>query len=104
MASQGARIWLPNTEDFFNELVQFAANAEQNRMACDSSDFYCRRLEEYQGTLNVLTRRIAESFPMERHLLNNLEILLNYLNNLGTGHNLAGGVGRWKQWGGSHIF
>jgi hypothetical protein len=22
---------------------------------------------------------------------------------LGTGHNLAGGVGRWKQWGG-HIF
>ena len=29
---------------------------------------------------------------------------------LGTGHNLAGGVGRWKQWGGggggggSHIF
>ncbi len=82
MASQGARIWLPNTEDFFNELVQFAANAEQNRTACDSSDFYCRRLEEYQGTLNVLTRRIAESFPMERHLLNNLEILLNYLNNL----------------------
>ena len=25
---------------------------------------------------------------------------------LGTGHNLAGGVGRWKQWGGGggHIF
>jgi hypothetical protein len=20
--------------------------------------------------------------------------------NLGTGHNLAGGLGRWKQWGG----
>jgi hypothetical protein len=23
---------------------------------------------------------------------------------LRTGHNLAGGVGRWKHWGGGHIF
>jgi hypothetical protein len=28
-----------------------------------------------------------------------------YITTLGTGHNLAGGVGRWKQWGGGgHIF
>ena len=82
MASHGARIWLPNTEEFFSELVQFVANAEQNLMACDSPDFYSRRLEEYQRTINVLTRRITESFPMERDLVNNLEILLNFLNNL----------------------
>ena len=80
MASQGARIWLLNTEDFFSELVQFVANAEQNLTACDAPDFYSRRLEEYQRTLDVLTTRIAESFPMERDLLHNLEILLNYCN------------------------
>ena len=28
---------------------------------------------------------------------------MNFAELLGTGHNLAGGVGRWKQWGG-HIF
>ena len=82
MASQGARIWLPNAEDFFSELVQFVANAEQNLTTCDAPDFYSRRLEEYQRTLDVLTRRIAESFPMERDLVHNLEILLNYFNNL----------------------
>ena len=82
MASHEARIWLPNTEDFFSELVHFVANAEQNLTACDSPDFYSRRLEEYQRTINVLTRRITESFPMERDLVNNLEILLNFLNNL----------------------
>ena len=38
MALHGARIWLPNTEDFFSELVQFVANAEQNLTACDSPD------------------------------------------------------------------
>ena len=29
-----------------------------------------------------------------------LQICLNVFSCLGTGHNLAGGLGRWKQWGG----
>jgi hypothetical protein len=53
MVCVGPRIWLPNT-DFFRELDNFVINAEQNRAACDSPDFYCRRLEEYQHTLSVL--------------------------------------------------
>ena len=38
-------------------------------------------VEDWKST-NVLTRRIAESFPMEQYLVHNLEILLNYFNNL----------------------
>jgi hypothetical protein len=82
MACVGLRIWLPNTDDFFRELVNFVVNAEQNRAACDSPDFYCRRLEQYQHTLSVLTRRITESYHTEQELISNLEVLLNYLNTL----------------------
>ena len=62
MASHGPRIWLPNTENFFRELVDLIRNAEQSRTHCDSPDFYCRRLEEYERTLSVLTIRITESY------------------------------------------
>ena len=62
MASLGPRIWLPNTENFFRELVDLIRNAEQSRTHCDSPDFYCRRLEEYERTLSVLTIRITESY------------------------------------------
>jgi hypothetical protein len=53
MASLGPRIWLPNTENFFHELVDLIRNAEQSRTHCDSPDFYCRRLEEYERTLRL---------------------------------------------------
>ena len=76
MASLGPRIWLPNTENFFRELV------EQSRTHCDSPDFYCRRLEEYERTLSVLTTRITESYTTEQFLINNLHILCTYLNSL----------------------
>jgi hypothetical protein len=64
------------------ELNNFVINAEQNRAACDSPDFYCRRLEEYQHTLSVLTRRITESYHTEQELISNLEVPLNCLNTL----------------------
>jgi hypothetical protein len=35
---------------------------EQSRTHFDSPDFYCRRLEEYERTLSVLTIRITESY------------------------------------------
>ena len=62
MACLGPRIWLPNIENFFRELVYLLRNAEQSRTHCDSPDFYCRRLEEYERTLSVLTIRITESY------------------------------------------
>ena len=71
----GPRIWLPNTENFFRELVDLIRNAEQSRTHCDSPDFYCRRLEEYERTLSVLTTRITESYTTEQFLINNLQSL-----------------------------
>ena len=82
MASLGPRIWLPNTENVFRELVDLIRNAEQSRTHCDSPDFYCRRLEEYERTLSVLTTRITESYTTEQFLINNLHILCTYLNSL----------------------
>ena len=58
-------------------MVDLIRNAEQSRTHCDSPDFYCRRLEEYERTLSVLTTRITE------FLINNLHILCTlYLNSL----------------------
>ena len=82
MASLGPRIWLPNTENFFHELVDLIRNAEQSRTYCDSPDFYCRRLKEYERTLSVLTTRITESYTTEQFLIINLHILCTYLNSL----------------------
>ncbi len=82
MASLGPRIWLPNTENFFRELVDLIRNAEVNRTCSDSADFYFRRLEEYERTLSVLTARISESYPAEQSLIKNLHILCNHLNSL----------------------
>ena len=78
----GPRIWLPNTENFFRELVDLIRTAEQIRTHCDSPDFYCRRLEEYERTLSVLTTRITESYTTEQFLINNLHTLCTYLNSL----------------------
>ena len=82
MASLGPRIWLPNTENFFCELVDLIRNAEVNRTCSDSADFYFHRLEEYERTLSILTARISESYPAEQSLINNLRILCNHLNSL----------------------
>jgi hypothetical protein len=82
MSSLGPRIWLPNAENFFRELVDLIRNAEQSHTHCDSPDFYCRRLAEYERTLSVLTTRITESYPTEQFLINNLHILCTYLNSL----------------------
>ena len=83
MASLGPRIWLPNTENFFRELVDLIRTAEQSRTHCDSPDFYCRRLEEYERTLSVLInnknyRIIHNGAVINQHYLH--IILCTYLN------------------------
>ena len=73
MASVGAAIWLPDTETFFVELGTTISRAQQQRNATttqfDSSEFFVRRLEEYERTLSVLTTRIEESYAQEITLL-----------------------------------
>ena len=69
MASAGAAIWLLDTERFFMELSTMITKARQQRNATatqfDSSDFFVRRLEEYERTSSVLTTRIEESYAQE---------------------------------------
>jgi hypothetical protein len=74
-------IWLPiNTENFFRELVDLIRNAEQSRRThFDAPDFYCRRLEEYECTLSVLTTRITESYTTEQFLINQQSIYIYYV-------------------------
>jgi hypothetical protein len=81
MASLGPRIWLPiNTENLFRESVDLIRNAEQSRRThFDSPDFYCRRLEEYERTLSVLTTRITESYTTEHFLINQQSIYIYYV-------------------------
>ena len=86
MASAGAAIWLPDTERFFMELGTMITRAQQQRNATatqfDSSEFFVRRLEEYERTLSVLTTRIEESFAQEITLIGYLHQLLGILNEL----------------------
>ena len=86
MASVGAAIWLPDTETFFVELGTIISRAQQQRNATatqfDSSEFFVRRLEEYERTLSVLTTRIEESYAQEITLIGYLNHLLGILNEL----------------------
>ena len=55
------------------ELSTMISRAQQQRNATatqfDSSDFFVRRLEEYEGILIVLTTRIEESYAQEINLV-----------------------------------
>ncbi len=86
MASAGAARWLPDTERFFGDLsrvITSAANALNNTATqFDSSEFFIRRLDEHERTLNVLTVRIEESYAQETCLIGNLRQLLDILSEL----------------------
>jgi len=80
MASAGATIWLPGTERFFGELSVIITRAQQQRdltaTQFGSSEFFVRRLKEYERTLCVLTSRIEESCGQEICLIGHLHQLL----------------------------
>ena len=44
----------------------------------DSVDFFARRLDEHERTLEVLTLRIEESFPNHVYVINDLRKLLSF--------------------------
>ena len=77
MVSAEAAIWPPDTQRFFIELSTMTTRAQQQRNTTatqfNSSDFFVRRPEEYEGTLIVLTTR------MEYGYLNQLLCILNEL-------------------------
>ena len=86
MASAGATTWLPDTESFFGELSVIITRAQQQRNLTDtqfgSSEFFVRRLEEYERTLCVITSRIEESYGQEICLIGHLHQLLGIVNEL----------------------
>ena len=86
MASAGATIWLPDTERFFGELSVIITRAQQQRNLTaaqfGTSEFFVRRLEEYERTLCVLTSRIEESCEQEICFIGHLHQLLGILNEL----------------------
>ena len=81
---QGARIWLPNVEEFFVSLGNLITSAQRQRQTAsyDSADFFVRRLQENERTLAILTLRIEESFPNEVELINDLNELHSIVNEL----------------------
>ena len=68
------------------ELSTMITRAQQQRNATatqfDSSEFFARRMEEYERTLSVLTTRSEESYAQEICLISNLHQLLGILNEL----------------------
>ena len=77
MASAGATTWPPDTERFFMELSTMITRAQQQRNATatqfDSSEFFVRRVEEYEITLSVL--RASSYEPGFRDLGTSLDLL-----------------------------
>ena len=71
------------------ELSTMITRVQQQRNAAaaqfDSSEFFARRMEEYERSLSVLTTRIKESDAQEMCLISNLHQLLGILNEL-RGH------------------
>ena len=81
---QGARIWLPNVEEFFVSLGNLITSAQRQRQTAsyDSADFFVRRLQENERILAILTFRIEESFPNEVELINDQNELHSIVNTL----------------------
>ena len=71
MVSAVAAIWLPDTQRFFMGIKHMITRAQQQRNATasqfDSSDFFVRRPEEYEGTLIVLTTRNSKNHTDHSH-------------------------------------
>ena len=65
------------------ELSTMITRAQQQRNVtatqCDSSDFFVRRPEEYEGTLIALTTRIEKSYPQDITLIGYSNQLLGIL-------------------------
>ena len=85
MAAVGAGIWFPGVERFFTSLSRLITKTgrlitsarQQSNTAATQSDCSgwkntIRRLEEYQRTLSVLTRRSEETFAQEACLIDRL--------------------------------
>ena len=77
MADAHNRLFVPNVEDFFNDLLQLLYRCEENDLDEGVAEITCRRLEEYQQTLRVMYSRVREYRPNEAvQFIEDLEHLL----------------------------
>ena len=81
---QGARIWLPNVEEFFVSLGNLITSAQRQRQTAsyDSADFFCSPPSRKPKNPRYLTLRIEESFPKESELIGDLNELHSIVNEL----------------------
>ena len=71
------RFFIPNVEQYFSGLVRLFNQCE-NVNSEGISEYYCRRLEEYERTLRVMYARILEHRPNAIQLIQDIEQLLGY--------------------------
>ena len=77
MADAHNRLFIPNVEEFFNDLLQLLYQCDENDLDEGVAEITCRRFEEYQQTLRVMYSRVREYRPNEAlQLIEDLEHLL----------------------------
>ena len=70
MADAHNRLFIPNVEEFFNDLLQLLYQCDENDLDEGVAEITCRRFEEYQQTLRVMYSRVREYRPNEALQLN----------------------------------
>ena len=56
--------WLPNLEEFFDSFCCVLTDGINNlNSEDDKSDYFSRRIEDYERTLHILAARLVEAVP-----------------------------------------
>ena len=80
MADVRNRFFVPNVEEFFNDLLRTLHQCDENYLDEGSEEFISRRLEQYQQTLRVMYSRVREYRPNAPvQLLEDMEQLLDII-------------------------
>ena len=76
--------WIPDVDVFFDSRVRVIRGARGHLSTdqVDSAEFWCRRLDEYAGTLTLLLSRVRESRLDQEIFLRDLQQLTAFLRNL----------------------
>lgn len=79
MAAINNSFFIPNVEEYFNGLIRLFHQCEEDVNNEGMSEYYCRRLEEYQRTLRVMYARLLEYRPNAIQLIQDIEQLLDII-------------------------
>ena len=74
--------WLPNIEEVFESLYPFIIGAQQHLNSTDrnDSDYWLRRVKNYESVVNLLLARTRASSYRVYKKVDNLETALNFTN------------------------